>query len=145
MNKSQLITKIAQAIGRMEGYWVSGSIAHKNNNPGNLRSWPKTPSNKGFANFKTAEIGWRALYDQIESNIYGRGQRDSFPLRAKLGLNLREFFGGQRNDKGELLVGGYPGYAPALDHNDPEHYAKFVAKESGLNDIDTKLKDLITI
>ncbi len=145
MSKSQLITKIAQSVATMEGYWVGGSLAHKNNNPGNIRQWDKTPSNKGFARFATAEAGWKALYTQIENNIFGRGKRDPFPLRAINGLSLREFFGGQRDDKGVVLVGGYPGYAPAADHNDPDHYAKFVAKQAAIESIDLKLKDLITV
>jgi hypothetical protein len=143
MTKSQLISKIASAISKMEGYTLLTSLARKNNNPGNLRSWPSTPPVGGFAKFAKAEDGWKALYQQIEANIFGRGSRDSYRLRAKDGLTLREFFGGQRDEHGEVLPGGYPGYAPAADKNQPDHYAKYVATESGIDSIDVKLKSLI--
>lgn len=144
MTKSQLISKIAAAISRMEGYTILSSLARKNNNPGNLRQWPSVQSVNGFAKFNKAEDGWKALYQQIENNIFGRGRNDSFPLRSKEGLTLREFFAGQRDQHGAVLPGGYPGYAPGADHNQPEHYAKFVAEASDISDIDVKLKTLIT-
>lgn len=144
MTKQDLITGIARAISKMEGFLVNGSLANKNNNPGNLRQWPATPSVKGFAYFASASDGWKALYQQIETNIYGRGKRDPFPLRAKEGLSLKEFFAGQRDSTGAVLTGGYPGYAPAADSNDPYHYAKFVAEQCNIDDIDTKLQKLIT-
>lgn len=143
MNKSQLISGIASAISKMEGYGLLTSLARKNNNPGNLRTWSDVPSVNGFAKFKRAEDGWKALYQQIENNIFGRGRNDSFPARAKQGLTLKEFFAGQRDHNGQVIVGGYPGYAPGADNNQPEHYAKYVAEQAGIESIDVKLKSLI--
>lgn len=143
MTKSQLISGIASAISKMEGYGLLTSLARKNNNPGNLRTWSGVPSVGGFAKFKRAEDGWKALYQQIESNIFGKGRADSFPARAKEGLTLKEFFAGQRDHNNETIVGGYPGYAPAADNNKPEHYAKYVATQANIKSIDVKLKTLI--
>ena len=127
----------------MEGYSLLNSVARKNNNPGNLRSWGKTPTRGGFAYFNRAEDGWSALYRQIENNVMGMGSRDSFPMHS-VGLSLREFFQGQRNAEGKVILGGYPGYAPDSDGNKSEHYAKYVASSIGIDDIDVKLKTLIT-
>lgn len=143
MTKQQLISNIARAISRMEGYQLLNSVARKNNNPGNLRSWGKTPTRNGFAVFNRAEDGWSALYRQIENNIFGLGSKDPFRMRS-VGLSLREFFQGQRDSEGKLILGGYPGYAPDSDNNQAEHYAKFVAESCGIDSIDTKLKTLIT-
>lgn len=143
MTKSQLISGIAAAISKMEGYTILSSVARKNNNPGNLRTWSGVPSVNGFAKFKRAEDGWKALYQQIENNIFGRGRNDSFPARAKEGLTLREFFAGQRDQHNMVINGGYPGYAPAADNNHPEHYAKFIAEQAKIESIDVKLKTLI--
>lgn len=128
----------------MEGGFVNGSLANKQMNPGNIRSWPGVPTENGYSKFPSLEAGWKALYKQIENNIYGMGKKDNYPLRAKDGLSLREFFGGQRDKLGNVIPGGYPGYAPALDHNSPDHYAKFVAEQVGLLSIDDKLKTFVT-
>lgn len=116
-----LIDQIAQAIARMEGYFTPGTIAQRNNNPGNLRRWGSRPVVNGYAKFETPEEGWAALRQQIQKNI-------------DKGLNLLEFFAGK--------PGVYPGYAPAGDDNDPVNYARFVARQAGI-DLNTPLKDLL--
>ena len=104
---------IAQAIAQMEGFFKpGGSIAARNNNPGNLRSWGSNPVVDGYAKFPTLQAGWDALRAQVDKNI-GRG------------LTLQEFFGGK--------PGVYPGYAPAVDRNDPGNYANFVATQAGIS------------
>ena len=107
-----LVESIAQAIATMEGFFNSGSLAQRNNNPGNLRSWGSAPIVGGYAQFATPEDGWNALYSQVNTNI-GRG------------LNLYEFFGGK--------PGIYPGYAPSADQNHPIQYAQFVGQQAGIN------------
>ena len=107
-----LTESIAQAIATMEGFFQSGSIAQRNNNPGNLRSWGNAPVVNGYASFATPEDGWNALYSQVNTNI-GRG------------LSLYEFFAGK--------PGVYPGYAPSSDSNQPVQYAQFVATQAGIN------------
>jgi len=117
MADKALIDSLALAIARMEGYLDasgairSGTIAFRNNNPGNLRSWGSTPVVGGYASFPTASAGWVALKRQIELNI-GRG------------LTLEEFFGGK--------PGVYRGYAPGADNNNPAGYAANVAQWTGI-------------
>jgi len=117
MASNALIDSLALAIARMEGYLdasgaiKSGTIAYRNNNPGNLRSWGSNPVVGGYASFPTASAGWVALKRQIELNI-GRG------------LTLEEFFGGK--------AGVYDGYAPRADSNDPTRYARNVAQWTGI-------------
>lgn len=106
-----LIGLIAEAIARMEGFYKPGSLAQRNNNPGNLRSWGSNPIVNGYAQFPTVEAGWAALRRQVELNI-GRG------------LTLEEFFAGK--------AGVYGGYAPSADKNDPANYARFVSSQTGI-------------
>lgn len=115
-----LTDQIAESIARMEGFYKSGTLAARNNNPGNLRSWGSNPVVNGFAQFATPEAGWAALKRQVQ-------------LVIDRGLTLKEFFGGK--------AGVYPGYAPAADANDPNGYAAFVAKRLGV-DVNTPLKAL---
>lgn len=117
-----LIDGIAQAIATMEGYFKPNSLAARNNNPGNLRSWGSAPVVSGYASFQTAEQGWAALRAQIQRNI-------------DRGLTLREFFTGK--------PGVYAGYAPSADKNNPEAYARFVADRLGV-DVDTPLSQIFT-
>ena len=107
-----LIETVSNAIATFEGYFQPGSVADRNNNPGNLRSWGNRPVRDGFAVFGSAADGWAALRRQVELNV-GRG------------LSLREFFSGK--------AGVYSGYAPAADSNDPNRYAEFVAARAGIS------------
>jgi hypothetical protein len=117
---SPLLLAIAQAIAQKEGFYVSGSIAQRNNNPGNLRSWGSNPIVSGYAKFATIQDGWNALYSQINKNI-GRG------------LTLNEFFAGK--------PGVYPGYSPSSDNNQPIAYAAFVGSQVGIP-VDTPLSQI---
>jgi len=112
-----LTDSIAQAIATYEGYYQPGSLAARNNNPGNLRSWGTAPLVDGYARFDTPAAGWSALVRQIELNI-------------SRGLSLGEFFAGK--------PGVYSGYAPASDNNQPAAYAQFVARRVGVP-VDTPL------
>jgi hypothetical protein len=107
MTREELVAKISIAVSEMEGFNKKGSRAQRNNNPGNLRRWGKTPVVDGFANFPTLAEGWAALRRQVAKNV-GRG------------LTLYEFFGGK--------PGFYPGYAPDADGNHSRNYAEYVAK-----------------
>lgn len=118
MKREDLIASIAERIATFEGYFVSKkqsqntgakfpTLAQKNNNPGNIRSWGKSKIVGGYAVFDTPEAGWTALRHQIG-------------LLIDRGLTTYEFFGGKKNV--------YPGYAPEADKNQPNHYAEFVAK-----------------
>jgi len=103
---------IADAIARMEGFYVAGSISARNNNPGNLRNGPgQVGTSGGFAVFPDQATGWAALQRQVDVNV-------------SRGLNLYEFFGGGN---------GYAGYAPSADSNNPTAYADFVAQQTGID------------
>ena len=84
-----LTDSLAQAIARFEGFFTAGSVAARNNNPGNLRSGVGqigTDPN-GYAIFPDQTTGFQALSNQIQLNI-------------SRGLNLNEFFAGQRDAEG---------------------------------------------
>lgn len=110
---SDLVQTIAEAIARFEGFFQPGSLAQRNNNPGNLRSGPRAvgKDSRGYAVYRTPADGWADLYRQVELNI-------------SRGLTLREFFGGK--------PGVYAGYAPAADRNQPDRYAAYVASQAGV-------------
>lgn len=117
---TDLVQSIAQAIANMEGFNSAGSVAQRNNNPGNLRTWGNYPVVDGYAQFPDLATGWNALYSQIQTNI-GRG------------LTLQTFFGGQRDASGNVIPGGYPGYSPSADSNNPAGYAQYVAGQVGIS------------
>lgn len=105
---------LAQAIARFEGYNVAGSVAQRNNNPGNLRAGVGQVGTDagGYAVFATSADGWNALENQIGLNV-------------NRGLTLDEFFAGK--------TGVYPGYAPSGDANNPTNYANTVAGWIGID------------
>lgn len=107
-----LTDELAQAIAQFEGFNTSGSVAARNNNPGNLRSGPGQTGTdaSGYAIFPTAAAGWSALDNQVDLNV-------------SRGLTLDQFFAGGN---------GYPGYAPSADSNNPAQYAAFVASQTGI-------------
>lgn len=105
------IAWLAYYIATFEGYFKPGSIAARQNNPGNLRSWGSRPRQGGFAVFPTANDGWLALMRQVDLNI----KRELTPL---------QFFAGK--------PGVYPGYAPATDNNNPFNYAVFLSDSMGI-------------
>lgn len=107
-----LVGAIAEAIAKMEGFYLSNSPAKRNNNPGNLRSWGSRPIRSGFAYFNTPQEGWSALRRQVT-------------ILIDMNLTLYEFFGGKE--------GVYAGYAPAADSNKPMEYADFVAEQVGIS------------
>lgn len=71
---SATVNTIAQAIQQQEGYYP-GSLAYRNNNPGNLVYAGQTGATQGaggFAAFPSYDVGYQALLNQIQ--LYaGRG------------------------------------------------------------------------
>jgi hypothetical protein len=115
-----LTESIAQAIAKEEGFYVPGSIAQRNHNPGNLRSWGSAPIVSGYAAAPDDATGWSWLYSQVQTNI-------------NRGLTLNEFFAGK--------PGVYPGYSPSSDNNQPIAYAAFVGSQAGIP-VDVPLNNL---
>src|SRR5690349_3109143 len=102
-----LVEDLANAIERVEsGNFNPASLAMRQNNPGNLRSWGNYPVVNGYVQFPDYATGKKALQTQVQKNI-------------DRGLNLYEFFAGK--------PGVYGGYAPAADNNKPRSYAETVA------------------
>lgn len=83
-------------IANMEGWNKQGSIAQRNNNPGNLRAGKGqigTDSN-GFAVFSSPENGWAALDRQIALDA-GRGHT--------LSSFINKYAPSNENDTGNYL------------------------------------------
>lgn len=109
------VQTIAATIQQVEGYYP-GSIAYRNNNPGNLiyaGQAGAVPGAGGFAKFATYQDGLDALNSQIQ-------------LYAGRGLTIQQM----------MNV-----YAPAGDGNNPGAYANQVAAALGVGP-DTALTDL---
>lgn len=123
MTRAELIKGLCEAIAKMEGYGTPGTVATRNHNPGNLRSWGNTATADGYATFPSPIAGWEALRVQVTKNI-------------RRGLTTREFFCGK--------PGVYPGYAPVQDGNHPNNYAEFVAARLGI-DPDVPLAEVARI
>ena len=71
------------SIANMEGFNVSGSIANRYNNPGNLRYAPTQSGSANtasgqFATFATPQDGWNALQSYIENNAASGMDLQSF-------------------------------------------------------------------
>lgn len=118
--EDKLVITFAEAIAHKEGFYTPGSLARRNNNPGNLRKWGNNPIVDGFVDFPSREEGFKALRHQVRKNLYERQ------------LSMLEFFAGKE--------GVYAGYAPASDNNRPGKYAAFVKdflEERGFGPIST--------
>jgi hypothetical protein len=105
-----LIDNLAQAIATMEGFNVSGSVAQRNNNPGNLTASPYATGNvNGYSVFPSADVGWQALDYQLQ-------------LYANRGLTL------------EQMVNIYApsGNTPMTQGNDPNNYLNFLTSQLGV-------------
>lgn len=108
--------KLANQIATIEGYKKTGTLADRNNNPGNLRFVGQSGAvkgDRGFAKFKTKEEGFQALIKQIR-------------LDAGRSLTLKQFI--------------YK-YAPPQENN-TDAYLRSVSRTLGVSP-NTKLKDVI--
>lgn len=112
--KRSYLVEWAIAIRDYEG--KPGDLSYKNNNPGNLRS-VQGP----FLKFKTWEEGWNALLDYLTRAATGKHKA------YKPEFTLLRFF---------------QTYAPTADSNDPNTYAKYVAKRLGVP-VTIQIKNLI--
>lgn len=120
-SKPSRLSDWSKAIAKYEGFDIPGSVAQRNNNPGNLRWSPTQAGTKdGFAFFNTPQEGWDALLFQLRIAVEGKS---NFYTPE---MTLLEFF--QK-------------YAPSSDNNDPTRYAAFVAKELGV-ELATKIMEL---
>jgi len=67
------IKRFAVAIAKQEGFYVSGSVPQRANNPGDLKL-PNTRTLPGTSItwFDSADLGWNALYRQLMLIVTGR-------------------------------------------------------------------------
>jgi len=70
---NSVVDRLAEAIAKFEGFYVDGSIAQRNRNPGNL-VWSKYMDcvKDGFAHFSTVELGWQGLKFQLQLALSGQ-------------------------------------------------------------------------
>ena len=111
------VQDLMNAIANMEGFNVSGSIANRFNNPGNMRYSPlqsgsQVTASGTFATFASPSEGWAALQSYIESNA---------------GLSLRDFI--------------YK-YAPPNENN-TGNYLDYVASSLGVS-ADNTISDIFS-
>lgn len=114
---------------------AQGTLAQRNNNPGNLRfnnQKGATKGDAGFAKFNSYQEGYQALLNDIKAKQTGKTKTGLGPNSSILDL---------------MNV-----YSPAEDNNDPQRLASTLAQGLGVNvnskigDLDTKrLADLIAI
>lgn len=124
VEKSPKIDKVellAKNIEKFEGYYA-GSVAFRNNNPGNLRRSPLQAGRRdGFAYFNSYEEGFEALKNQII--VSASGQSSYYHPE----MTLEDFFNT---------------YAPSADNNQPSVYLAFIIKETGFSK-NMKIKELL--
>lgn len=136
--RASLVYAVAEAGAHQEGFYITEeqakarkikwpTVAQINNNPGNLAIWGSHPIRHGFVHFLPDVVkpgqelpkdhaGWKALRRQYERMIFERH------------LTFFTMYAGQRDANGNVIPGGYPGYASkqASPLNDPTQYATFV-------------------
>jgi hypothetical protein len=115
---------VARAQARQEGWLLPTSLQFPNRNPGNLMDLQYFKETKKFRlnQFVSWEAGWGALATLIQKQLINRK------------LTLLQFIGGQRDSQGNVVPGGYSGFAPqGHGGNDPKIYAGNVASFIGVS------------
>lgn len=105
---------------------TQGTLAQRNNNPGNLKYVGQkgaTKGDKGFARFNSYEEGMQAMINDLRAKQTGKSRTGLKP-----------------NSTLQDLIGVY---APASDNNNPTSYANTVAQSLGVTP-NTPIKDLDT-
>jgi hypothetical protein len=110
---------LASAIATAEGFFITGSLPQRNNNPGDLRNapWLQHPVIvDGFWQAGSRESGIAGLYHQIALGI-ARGQS----LRQLISI-----------------------WAPPSENN-TDNYIKETARRVGITNVDTPLADYLDV
>lgn len=116
---SNILFNLASAIATEEGYFVSGSLPARNNNPGDLRAAPwlvKPVIQGGFWVAGSRAAGIAGLYHQIALDI-------------ARGVNLRKLI--------------YK-WAPPTENNSAQ-YVSDTARRVGITDLDEPLQNLLDL
>ena len=110
------MSKLAKLIAEQEGFFVDGSIAQRQNNPGDLEhASGEWHNGSPIGSFYTAKKGWAALQNQLEDY-------------ANRGLNLSQMV--------DI-------YAPP-SQNDTTDYLNFICEGLGVSP-NTLVKDALLI
>lgn len=105
----------AQAIATQEGYFVPGSRAARNNNPGNLKIAGDAGTDpQGFGVFSTPDLGFAALNADLSAKV------QKYPNLSILQIMTR-------------YLGGNPLNPQVTSQGDPFTYAKNVADRLGVS------------
>lgn len=121
---SQFVDTWKQAIARVEGYDIAGSVAQRNNNPGNIKgSGDLGTDERGFAKYSKPELGWAALEKDLNAKIA------MYPNYTLIQIMDR------------YLGGSDPNNPMITNQGNPFSYAKSIADAAGV-DPTAKLGDL---
>ena len=122
--KRKVISRLAHIIAIQEGFYKIGTIAQRNNNPGNLvyvgQSKAIGQDKNGFCIFATEQDGWDALYFQLSLILDGKSRYYSPEM------TIREFV---------------ETWAPTSPKDEKDAYARAIAYEFGC-EVETKLNQL---
>lgn len=99
---------IAQAIARFEGFFKTGTLSQRTNNPGDIGTWGSR-----VANYPTPDAGFAALDGYINSHATANPDWDFYDF-------FRYYLTGSTT--------GTPG-----PHQDPDGYAEYVAQQVGVD------------
>ncbi len=145
MTLDQLVDRLARAIAEREGYFVTEAQAkarglkyptraQRNANPGNVREWRDSqnrpyPRSGGYVDF----VAWASdRFPGVSAErLSQRALAEGWRVLRKLVSHYVE--GKYTGGKVPTLSEMFAVYAPASDRNDPEAYARFVAKELGVS------------
>jgi hypothetical protein len=117
---SNFLFNLASAIATAEGFFVSGSVPARNNNPGDLRGAPwltKPVISGGFWIAGNRAAGIAGLYHQIALSI-ARGES----LRTLVSI-----------------------WAPPSDGNNTENYIAETARRVGITNVDEPLQNYLDV
>lgn len=121
--KQSVVKRLANAIAVFEGFFQTGTLPNRLNNPGALIYIGQSKAVKdksGFAHFLTKEDGWNALYYQLQLIFDGKSKY------YRPDMTIQEF----------INV-----YASSSPENEKVAYAEYIANHFGV-DVNTKLNQL---
>lgn len=154
MTKALLIEKIARAIAKHEGFYITPeqaeqlgirwpTLAQRLCNPGNIRRWANRagipyPTTHGYVDF----LAWARLREPHVSQDEQREIALAEGWRVLRVLIEQYITGRYHNGRSPSLREMFHTYAPASDNNRPDAYAEAVARAVGIAP-DTPLMEVI--
>lgn len=116
-----VVDRLAETIAEFEGFYHFGTLAYRNNNPGNLIWSPYQAGTRNkFAYFDSIEDGWKALKYQLQLIFDGQS------AYYNADMSIQEF------------VDTWASTSPKVER---ENYAHYIASVFGVG-VETLLKEL---